>query len=365
MDEDLFSRLFELFNQPGPVNWPLAAEAAKSIAGKAEPIDPWLAEEYQELTRLAQIKIAEAAPLPTPTGDGHPVDRRTWALENLRSFRYLVEPLAAKLQSGAFDIGGGPLDALLKPMTPALLGLQMGVVVGFLSHRVLGQFDVRLPTADAGKLYFVVPNVEAFATSNDLEPRQVRLWVALHEVTHEAEFSRDWVRPKFIELVERFVERIEFDVSSLTTSLEGLQDPQALEEMMNEVGGLAGLVVSEEQRPLLEAIQAFMTVIEGYSDYLMDTVAAGLLPDLDRMRVAIELRHSEPDEGSEILNRLLGLELKHDQYRLGGSFCREVVERWGPQALNRIWDEPENLPTLTELGDPVAWAARVLLDELF
>ena len=364
MEEDLFSKLFELFNQPGPVNWPLAAEAAKSITGEAEPIDPWIAEEYQELTRLAQLKIAEATPLPPAIGNATPVDRRTWTLENLQSFRYLVEPLAEKLEDADFGPEAGPLDAILRPMAPALLGLQMGMVVGFLSHRVLGQFDIGLPAATDSALYFIVPNIEAFAEEAGVEKRQVRLWIALHEVAHQAQFAVPWARPRFLELIDEFMAGVEFDPTSLSARLQSLQDPSAFEEFMNEPGGLTGMMTSDAQKPALEAIQAFMSVLEGYSDYIMDRAATNLLPDLDRMREAMEMRRSDPGEGEDLVGRLLGLDLKRQQYATGAKFCGEIEDRWGADALNKLWEEPEYLPTLSELADPVAWAARVLLEDI-
>ena len=39
-DDSIFSRLFELFQSPGPVNWRLADEVRKSLVGAAEPVDP-------------------------------------------------------------------------------------------------------------------------------------------------------------------------------------------------------------------------------------------------------------------------------------------------------------------------------------
>ncbi len=362
MSEDLFSQLFELFNQPGPVNWRLAGEVASHLAGDPEPIDPWLADEYQQLTRLAQLQIAEATPLEVGSAvSGSPVDGASWAAENLRSFRYLVEPLADQLETPE---GGGPLDAILKPLGPALLGMQMGVMVGFLSHRVLGQFDIGLPTAEQQEIYYVVPNIESFARDHGLEPQHVRLWVALHEVTHQAEFSVSWVRPHFFELVERYVGAIEIDITGITDRLQQMQDPSQLERMMEDPTGLSSLLSTDAQLPALAEVQAMMAFLEGYGDHVMDRAAPKLLPDLSRMRRAMDSRRSEPAQGEQVLNRMLGLELKHEQYRLGTSFCVEVARRWGEDALSRIWHAPENLPTLDELQDPVGWAARVLLDEL-
>jgi putative hydrolase len=290
------------------------------------------------------------------------VDRATWARENLQSFRYLVEPIGAKLDT---TTGAGPLDAILKPLGPALLGMQMGVMVGFLSHRVLGQFDIGLPTSEVQDVYYVVPNVEAFALDHGLEPQQVRLWVALHEVTHQAEFSVPWVRQHFFDLVELYIGSIEVDVSGITDRLQQMQDPSQIEKMMEDPTGLGGLLSTDVNTEDLEAIQAFMAILEGYGDHVMDRAGTKLLPDLGRMREAMDGRRSEPTQGEQVLSRMLGLELKQEQYRLGTSFCTEVTRRWSAEALHRVWDAPENLPTFAELEDPVGWAARVLLEDAF
>lgn len=362
MSDDLFAKLFELFNQPGPVNWKLAGEISRHLAGEPEPIEPWLAEEYRDLTRLAQMKIAEVTDLELGDAiDAIPVDRASWAALNLESFRYLVEPLAEKMNaSGA----GGPLEGMMVPLGPAILGAQMGIMTGFLSHRILGQFDIGLPRAEAGDLYLVVPNVEAFAAENHLDARQVRLWVALHEVTHQAEFARPWVRPEFVGLIARYLDGLELDPAFLTEKLQSFSDPDQMESLLSDPAGLAGLITTPEQRPILEAIQAFMALIEGYADYLMDRAAVKMLPDLAQMRDAMDRRRAEPSQGEQIINRMLGLELKQEQYRLGAEFCTEVARRWGEDAVDLLWTGPEALPSLDELHDPVAWAARVLLPDL-
>lgn len=353
MNEDLFSQLFELFNQPGPVNWKLAAELVSHLAGSREPVEPWLAEEYQELSRLAQLQIAGQTPLDPATGtDVIPTDRRGWADTHLESFRYLVEPIAPKFTEGAM---AGPLA----PLGPALLGLQMGIMIGFLSHRTLGQFDIGLPTMEPTDISLIVPNVEAFATENGIDRRQVRLWVPLREILHGALFSKPWMRPHFLGLVERYLNGLELDPEALAGRLQGFQDPEQFEQLVGESGGFSGLLTTPEQQPDLEAIQAFVLIVDNYAEYLMDKAAVKLLPDMARMREALSRRRSEPTQGEQVLTSLLGLELRPD---IGTTdFCAEVARRWGDEALATLWSDPANLPGLGELSDPVGWAARVLL----
>ena len=238
-------------------------------------------------------------------------------------------------------------------------------MVGFLSQHVLAQFDVGLPTAEHGDLYYVVPNIEAFATDHDLDPRQVRLWVALHEVTHQVQFARPWVRPHFRGLIEGYIASMEVDTSTFGDRMEAFNDPDRLQQMMQEGGGFPSLLSGPEHSDQLEAIQAFMAIVEGYGDYLTDRAAADLLPDLTAMRSAMRDRRQASSGEADILGRMLGAESKLAQYELGASFCSEVESRWGFDALARIWDGPQSLPTPVELGDTTGWAARVLLDDPF
>jgi uncharacterized protein (DUF2342 family) len=97
-EEDLFSQLFELFNQPGPVNWKLGMEVARHLSGERQPIEPWAAEEFRELARLAEYRLEGVAPFRLqPAADVLPLDPRTWAEKNLESYAALVEPFAASI----------------------------------------------------------------------------------------------------------------------------------------------------------------------------------------------------------------------------------------------------------------------------
>jgi putative hydrolase len=356
MNEDLFSQLFELFNQPGPINWRLAEELSNHFAGPREPIEPWMADEYRDLGRLALLQIDDQTPLDTESlGEIVPIDRREWADTHLQSFRYLVEPLAPKFAEAM------TMPGALAPLGPVLLGLQMGIMIGFLSHRTLGYFDMGLPPVEPAATTLIVPNVEAFATEHGLDRRQVRLWTGLREVAFVALFEREWLRPHFLQLIERYLDGIELDPQDLAGRLQGMQDPERLQEMLGEGGGLSGLLTTPEQRPELDAIQAFVAIVDDYTSYLVEQAAARMLPDLAAMRAALLQRRTEPAQGDEVLTGLLGLEMRPDDLARMDPFCAEVARRWGQDALATMWEQPEHLPTISELLDPVGWAARVLL----
>jgi putative hydrolase len=363
VSDNLFDRLFELLQTPGPVNWRLGREITESLAGAAEPIEPRIAEEYQELTLAAQLRLADRLSLDVSTTQSiHPVDRHTWAERNEQSYRYLIEPLSDKLPGTATGMAG----SFLGPMTPVILGIQAGTMIGFMSHRVLGQFDTGLPALDHDSLFLVVPNVEQFAAENSIELHQIRMWAVLREVVNHAILNVEWVRSYFIDAITDFYATVQFDPSGLMDMLGGLQgaaaDPAALEGLVDEPGGLAKMLGSSHDPSTLEPIQAFLAFVEGFGDYAVRTAAADLIPQLNEIEAAAHLRRSEPNEAEQFLQQLLGLRL--DRHHAGDAtgFCSEVERRWGIETLERLWEEPEKLPRLGELTDPVGWAARVLLD---
>ena len=364
MDENLFEQLFRLLQSSGPVNWKVAREVTKSLAGEPEPIEPAIAEEYRELAVAAALRIEAAASLPSsPGGELHPTDRATWAADNQQNFRVLVEPLADKLSMGELPSEAASMAAMLQPLGPALLGVQAGTMVGFMSHRVLGQFDTGVPTMDHDRPYLVVPNIEGFGVDHGLDLRQARLWAALHETAFHKILAVEWLRGHFVAVMAAFYDSVEFDLAGLMGKLTSLEDPAEIEALIGEdQSGMPSLLKAESDPERLATVQAFTAFVEGYGDYVVRLAGADVLTDLERIEEAYSRRRAEPDQAEQSLQQLAGLDLQRHRARDAASFCFEISRRWGDDALNRVWDDPEHLPTLGEIEDPVGWAARVLLE---
>ncbi|MFV1971022.1 MAG: zinc-dependent metalloprotease [Acidimicrobiia bacterium] len=366
-DEGLFEQLFKMLQSSGPVNWKLAREVTKSLAGQPQPIDPSVAEEYRELAHVAEVRISSVTQLPSPEpGELNPTDRATWAAENQQSFRVLVEPLGDKL-SNLTDLGGmpgvGDMGAMLAPLGPALLGMQAGTMVGFMAHRALGQFDTGIPAMDHDRPYVIVPNLDDFAIDHGIDHRQIRLWGALHEVAFHRIMAVEWVRGRFVELITAFYDSVEIDTSDLLGKLTGMSDPMELQKMLGEAEDPAGLIQATADPQRLADVQAFTAFIEGYADRIVRIAGRELLPNIDRIEEAYNRRRNEPDRTEQFLQQFAGLILERWRATDASQFCDDVVDRWGEDALNSVWDAPENMPRLEELTDPIGWAARVLLDE--
>jgi putative hydrolase len=335
-------------------------------------IEPTVAEEYRELAHVAEVRISSVTDLPSPaTGEMNPTDRATWAAENQQSFRVLIEPLSEKL-SGLTDTDqipgmpdlGGSMGAMLAPLGPALLGVQAGTMIGFMAHRSLGQFDTGIPAMDHDRPYVIVPNLDDFAIDHGIDHRQIRLWGALHEVAFHRIMAVEWIRGSFVSLVESYYDSVELDMSDLMGKLSAMNDPEEIQRMFgSDSEDPTALMKANSDPDKLARIQAFTAFIEGYGDHIVRLAGSELLPGIERIEEAYRVRRTEPDKAEQFLQQFAGLELQRWRSEDARTFCLEVTDRWGEDALAKVWDDPENMPTLDELTDPIGWNARVLLSE--
>jgi putative hydrolase len=363
-----------LLSSTGPVNWELARQigiASASWGGE----DPAPTDDdrriFEEAVRLAELKVQAFTGLESPHDLPRvlPVRRGQWVQANIDGLRAVVEPAASKLAEAVERAQGeaalvetaGVAQQMLRQLSPLLLGAQVGSVLGYLAQHVLGQYDIALPRSDTPALLFVVPNIAAFERDWSLPPTDFRTWVALHEVTHRFEFARPWAFGRFRSLLEDFLSTVELDVTGLQTRLESLDmsDPQAMQDMLQSEEGLFGAVLDQEQRLKLGRIQAFMASAEGYGDHVTHAIGRELLSSYGRIEEAMR-RYRETEQGDPVFERLLGIEMKREQYRLGRAFCDTVAELSDEATLARMWDSADSLPSLPELAEPSLWLARTV-----
>ncbi len=372
-DVPLFREIHRvLLSSTGPVNWELARQVGIAAASWGKD-DPAPTDEdrrgFEDTVRLAELQVAEFTGL-SPPPDVAPVEavrRALWVRANIDGLKDLVEPAAKKLgdavaraqQDAAPPEAADFAEQMLGQLSPLLLGAQVGTVLGFLGQRVLGQYDVAVPRPSPGALLFVVPNIAAFERDWSLPSTDFRAWVALHEVTHRFEFARAWARERFRTLLEDFLATVELDVAGLKQRLETLDiaDPEALQSMFESDEGLYGTVLDDEQRLKLGRIQAFMAAAEGYGDHVMHALGRRMLPSYGRIEEAMR-RYRETESADPVFERLLGIEMKREQYRLGKAFCDAVVEATDESTLARMWDSADALPSLPELEEHRLWLAR-------
>jgi coenzyme F420 biosynthesis associated uncharacterized protein len=296
--------------------------------------------------------------LGSPTPPAEVVSRAEWAAVNLDTLSQILDPVAAGLDD---RLGfAGPLAGALRAGAAATLAAEAGLVMGYLSTRVLGQYDVSLLGAETEpRLLFVGPNLNGAVRELDVDADSFGRWICAHELTHVFQFQGvPWLREHMSGLLRRYVATLEVRIESGSAGgLPSLPDPARLVEAFRE-GGLAALVQSPEQRALMDEIQAAMSVIEGYSEHVMDAIAAEVIPGHEKLREAMDRRRRSRSAPQRIIERLLGFDVKLRQYELGKKFADAVASTAGIEGLNRVWSSPEALPTMDELQHPKSWLER-------
>ena len=363
-----------LFSGSGPVNWELARQIGIA-SGALGRTDPASTEEdrtaLEGAVRMAELAIADLTGMDAPAevSTVQAVGRSEWIESNVRGLRGVFEPGAERLgralnEARRAESEDGPgeaqiLEAVLDRMAPLLAGAQVGMVLGHLAQRVLGQYELPVPRAEQPSLLFVVPNIAAFERDWSLPPDQFRAWIALHETSHAFGLGRPWVRQHFLGLVAELAGSMEFDLEGLQQRLEGLDlsDPQKLTEALG--GELLTGSMNDEQRLLLRRVQAFMAVAEGHSGHLMEALGSRMLPEFVRIEEAMKRRHEERSQEEQAVERLLGIEVTLEQYALGRAFCDRVAEQTDDRTLARMWESPEALPSMPELEEPTLWLSRI------
>ena len=341
---------------PSPVDYDLAVATARRLA-PAPPQVSWeqagaVVTELRELAVLAEQHVRDVTRLvpPGPILEATVLDRPGWAAANVEGFRVVLEPLVAKLQDGKTP------NALAAGVTAKVGGVQMGSVLGWLSSKVLGQYEAFTADGAPGRLILVAPNIVETERRLGVDPHDFRLWVALHEVTHRTQFTAvPWMH-----------DHVKAEVQQLLSAVS-LDDPgQLLERLKSVVTGLprggsfVELLQTPEQRVVMDRVTAFMSLLEGHAEHVMDGVGPSVVPSVRHIRTKFDQRRKE--HGGlldKVLRRLLGLDLKALQYAEGKVFVDACVDAVGMDGFNRVWESPEALPTRQEIREPLVWVRRL------
>jgi coenzyme F420 biosynthesis associated uncharacterized protein len=345
------------------VDWSLARQVARFAAGAGSA--PALERaDFAAHVAATEAHLREYTGL-TPVSEMPPpeaVSRAEWADVNVDSLARMLGPVVERL-GGRFE-GAGAFAGPLRAATGATVAAEVGLVIGYMSQRVLGQYELSLLEPEAPtRLLFVEPNLARAVRDLEADEESFLGWIVLHELTHALQFSGvPWLRDHLGGLMREYLATVEVRIERGTAGgLPSLPNPSKLIETFKE-GGLMALVQSPEQRQIMDRVQTTMSVIEGYSEHVMDAVGENVLPSYAGLRDSMERRRRSRSAPEKVLQRLLGFEMKMRQYEQGKQFCDGVVDRNGIAVLNRVWESPESLPTTAELLDPDAWAARIAVE---
>lgn len=352
----------------GPLaDWALAERIGRMIALRDQP---QVARHEVELLRAevadTAVRADGIAREVTGLGQGLPpatarvVGRGTWLRSNIDSIAWLVDPLSEQLLHRS-DVS--------RTVARKALGIQLGVVFGYLSTKVLGQYEVLLPgDRQPGRLTLVGPNLvqleRDFLPSTAVSPGAFRMGVVLHEMAHRLQFEGvDWLRPTLRDLVGSYLSETRLDADRLRATVDRLGDLLRSARDGLDVQQFLEVVLTPAQRHLMERAQSMMALLEGHGNVVMDWGAEVLVArggdDADVAGVRQALNERRRRGADRVLFKALGLSLKAQQYSTGERFIQAVERDHGRAVFNRVWDTPSHLPTPDELEHPDRWVGRV------
>ncbi len=379
----LFGDLAKLFSQQGPIGWDAARQLALSIAtdgGEEGNVDPLERIRLEQLVRIAELHVGNATGLPTSFGGTGvsimPVTRGQWAATTLDSWRPLFERLAGSLTPPSTPTAPDPSDPLgfmaplMAMMGPMMLGMTAGSMIGHLSRRSFGQYDLPVPRTPNDELMVIPANFETFATEWSIPADDLRLWVCAQEIAMHSVLRIPHVRKTVDQFLSAYAAGFEPDPNALEDRLGSMEfdlsDPSSMTGMQSMFGDpeiLLGAIQSQAQRDMLPKFEALIAAIVGYVDHIVDAVGSSLLSNTTMISEAVRRRRVEADDSDRFVERLFGLELTQATYDRGASFVAGIVEREGSDGLVRLWESERTLPTPAEIEAPGLWLARIELPD--
>ncbi len=357
------------------VDWDLAERIAVRAAGREPLADSYLADslaaDFEELTALAEELVEAETGLRSLDGRAHGqvTDRAGWVRANIASFQRLLSPVTDRLSSSA----AGPGAIVMRTAAAA----EVGMLLGWMSGRVLGQYDLLMAAGDdeastdggeprsGDTVYYVGPNVLSLEKRFGFPPREFRLWLAIHEVTHRAQFTGvPWMREHYLSLIDSMLGSASVDPMMLVRALKRVVDDLRAGRSPMADGGIAHVLASPEQRAILDQIGGLMSLLEGHGDVTMNRAGVDHVPSAERFARVLQQRRASANAVNRTVQRILGLEAKLNQYQQGEDFIAEVERlAGGKTGLEPAWRGPSWLPTLAEIRDPQEWVDRVRLSE--
>jgi coenzyme F420 biosynthesis associated uncharacterized protein len=342
------------------IDWDVAARSAKRFSPTAPSISRREAEDVvDELYRAAADAADHVADLtrlhePPVTAITRVIDRPAWIDVNAAGMRSVIEPVIDRL------IDENPVGKVTERVGGRVTGAQVGVVLGFLSGKVLGQFEFF--ERPGGQLLLVAPNLVAVERQLRVDPHDFRLWVCLHEVTHRVQFTAvPWLRRHMLDEVATLTATVETDPAELRKRLgDGIGELVKVVRGQGDGTGLLAAIATPDQRVVIDRVTAFMSLVEGHAEWVMNAVSPSVIPSQQVIESRFATRRRRGGNPLDrLLRRLLGMEAKTRQYVDGSAFVRTVVDRIGIDGFNAIWTSSETLPTKAEIADPGRWIARI------
>ena len=376
-----FEQIAKAMSSAGPVQWDLARQFAMMAAtnSSTEPnVEPTSRIAVHQLAAVADLHVRDVTGLSTSDTTQPPVidvvTRSTWVHHTVEAFKFYFSDFSGNSNSTIggenLDLESNGMDAMMsnltKMMAPAMLGMSVGSMIGQLSLRTFGQYDLPLPREPKSQLLFVVRNSEEFAKDWSIKVEDMQMWLLIQELTFHALFRIDFVRDAVTNLVKQHVAGFNPNPNALGQRLTIIDvtntDPAAMmQKLLGDPTLLLGDERSAKQQALAPKLDAIICAIICYVDHVVDTVANRILGNGAQISEAFRRRRVESSSQDQYVEQLFGIYLTDDQVDRGEKFIAGVIERQGETGLARLWAREGNLPTPNEIAAPGLWIERINL----
>lgn len=340
-----------------PIDWRRAEQIATSIAGRHPNVAGAKVIEFGPMISQLEDQIEETTGLRSLAGPAmvQVIDRPDWIRANIESFRHLLAPVLDEWSEKM------PSNGFAATISSQLVGAELGALLGWMSTRVLGQYDLLVGREDDDDaVYMVGPNLATIEKRFGFDPAEFRTWVLLHELTHRAQFTGvPWMKAHFTDLVDVSVRMANPDPHRLAEAIrEAFNDRDRARQQVRD-SGVFGLIASPEQREVIQQIAGLMSLLEGHGDVTMSRAAGGLVPSAGRFSAVLQARRRRTNPLSRLMLRLTGIEGKLNQYAAGERFIAAIEAERGPRAVDVCWLSAANLPSMEEIRNPRHWLDRM------
>ena len=338
-----------------PIDWRRAEQIATGIAGRHPDVVGDAVVDFGHMIAQLEDQIEETTGLRSLAGPAvvQVIDRPDWIRANIASFQHLLAPVLDEWSAKM------PSNRLAANISSQLVGAELGAVLGWMSTRVLGQYDL-LVGRDDDAVYMVGPNLAALEKRFGFDPHEFRTWVLLHELTHRAQFTGvPWMKGHFTDLVDVSVRMANPDPHRIAEAIrEAFTDRDRARQQVRD-SGVFGLIASAEQRAVIQQIAGLMSLLEGHGDVTMSRAAGDLVPSAGRFSAVLQARRRRSNPLTRLILRLTGIEGKLNQYAAGERFIAAIEAEGGPRAVDVCWRAAENLPSMEEIRNPRQWLERM------
>ncbi len=393
-----FSEIMKALSSQAPVQWDMARQFALSTATSSSTnttsgasseanVDPAVRIAIQKIAAVADMHVRDVTGLATVKSTSNSnlpeievVNRSMWVHHTISAYKPLFTEFATSISNQTKNDSPQPQDHhegsnqsaelnamlgnLVKMMAPAMLGMSIGSMIGQLSLRAFGQYDLPLPREQQTQLLFVEKNCEEFATDWSINIADMQMWLIVQELTFHAIFNVSHVRETIIAAVKAHVAGFKPNPDALAERLSKIDitssDPAVMmQRLLGDPTILLGASRSPEQEKLAPKLDAMISAIVSYVDYVVDIIATRIIGTGTQIAEAVRRRRVEARTQDQFVEQLLGLRLTKSQLDDGHAFIAGVIERDGFEALSGMWTKSGNLPTPNEVTAPGLWLERI------